>query len=393
MSSRHHIDDFMRGRIIGKIEEGRKITDVAREFDIAHRFVSRLWKSFKTTGMCSRRQRGGRVRSTTLCRRQIYRPISKKEQAHHSSAGGKSVSCCLRKADLPKTVARRLRGGGLYARRPVVCVPLTRQHRTARLQWCREHHNWTEQDWACVLFSDENRFSLSSDCRHQLIWRESGTAYRPENIQEKDRYPTCSIMVWAGIMINGRTRLHVVANGTMTGQRYIEEVLLPHVRLFRGAVGEKFVFMDDNATCHRTLAVQDCLDSEGIQRLVWPARSPDLNPIENVWDGLGRQVAGRNYPPTNKNTLIRALTEEWDKLPQQLLDNVVQKYGNDVWNVASHSTVDISRTDTFLLRCLLTFRCICSISPYADQMNIFFLSDVSTAFVLSRTINILYSNV
>ncbi|GFX94940.1 transposable element Tcb2 transposase [Trichonephila clavipes] len=113
------------------------------------------------------------------------------------AASGKQIS--------RKTVARRLRGGGLYALRPVVCVPLTRQHRTARLQWCREHHNWTEQDWACVLFSDERRFSLSSDCRRQLIWRDSGTAYRPEKIQENDRYPTCSIMVWAGIMINGRT--------------------------------------------------------------------------------------------------------------------------------------------------------------------------------------------
>ncbi|GFV55506.1 transposable element Tcb2 transposase [Trichonephila clavipes] len=102
-------------------------------------------------------------------------------------------------------------------------------------------------------------------------------------------------------MINGHTCLHVAANGTMTGQRYMDEVLLPHVRLFRGAV-----------------------DSDGIQRLVWPARSPDLNPIENVWDALGRQVAGGNYPPTNKNTLIRALTEKWDKLPQQLLNNVVQ---------------------------------------------------------------------
>ncbi|GFW20421.1 hypothetical protein TNCV_4546881 [Trichonephila clavipes] len=64
MSSRHHIDDFMRGRIIGKIEEGRKITGIAREFDIAHSVVSRLWKSFKTTGMCSRRHGEGRVRST-----------------------------------------------------------------------------------------------------------------------------------------------------------------------------------------------------------------------------------------------------------------------------------------------------------------------------------------
>ncbi|GFU43921.1 transposon Ty3-I Gag-Pol polyprotein [Trichonephila clavipes] len=87
-------------------------------------------------------------------------------------------------------------------------------------------------------------------------------------------------------MFNGRTCLHVVANGTMTDQQYIDEVLLPHVRLFRGAVGDKFVFMDDNATCHLTLAVQDCLDSEGIKRLVWPARSPDLNPIENVSDAF-----------------------------------------------------------------------------------------------------------
>ncbi|GFV97170.1 hypothetical protein TNCV_3527551 [Trichonephila clavipes] len=88
-------------------------------------------------------------------------------------------------------------------------------------------------------------------------------------------------------------------------------------------------------------------DSEGIQRLVWPERCPDLNPIENVWDALGRQVAGRNYPPTNKNTLIRALTEEWDKLPQQLLDNIMQSMIYDVWNVPSHSTVDISSTHTF----------------------------------------------
>ncbi|GFW13242.1 hypothetical protein TNCV_4121401 [Trichonephila clavipes] len=160
------------------------------------------------------------VLSAKRNRRTTAQPVANQFLA----ASGKQIS--------RKTVARRLRGGGLYARRPVVCVPLTRQHRTARLQWCREHHNWTEQDWACVLFSDESRFSLSSDCRRQLIWRESGTAYRPENIQEKDRYPTCSIMVWAGIMINGRTRLHVVANGTMTGQRYIDEVLLPHMFVF-----------------------------------------------------------------------------------------------------------------------------------------------------------------
>ncbi|GFU57573.1 HTH_Tnp_Tc3_2 domain-containing protein [Trichonephila clavipes] len=130
MSSRHHKDDFMRGRIIGKIE-GRKITDVAREFGIAHSVVSWLWKSFKTTGMCSRRHGGGRIRSTTpaedryivLSAKRNRRTTAQQVTNQFLAASGKQIS--------RKTVARRLRGGGLYARRPVVCVPLTRQHRTA----------------------------------------------------------------------------------------------------------------------------------------------------------------------------------------------------------------------------------------------------------------------
>ncbi|GFU18252.1 hypothetical protein TNCV_2332211 [Trichonephila clavipes] len=92
----------MRGRIIGKIEEGRKITDVAREFDIAHSDVSRLWKSFKTTGMCSETIRGGRVRSTTPAEDRYIVPICKTEQAHHSSGGGKSVSSRLRNSRSPE---------------------------------------------------------------------------------------------------------------------------------------------------------------------------------------------------------------------------------------------------------------------------------------------------
>ncbi|GFU94680.1 transposable element Tcb1 transposase [Trichonephila clavipes] len=103
----------------------------------------------------SRRHGGGRVRSTTPAEDRYIVLSAKGTGAPQLSGWQISFLLPQGKQISRKTVARRLRGGGLYARRPVVCVPLTRQHRTARLQWCREHHNWTEQDWACVLFSDE----------------------------------------------------------------------------------------------------------------------------------------------------------------------------------------------------------------------------------------------
>ncbi|GFV26752.1 hypothetical protein TNCV_2904261 [Trichonephila clavipes] len=71
--------------------------------------------------------------------------------------------------------------------------------------------------------------------------------------------------------------------------------------------------MDGNATCHRTLAVQDCLDSEGYSTSRGrPARSPDLNPTGGCFCKLLSKLSS-----DNQNTLIRALPEEWDKLPQQ----------------------------------------------------------------------------
>ncbi|GFU66575.1 hypothetical protein TNCV_4357311 [Trichonephila clavipes] len=135
-------------------------------------------------------------------------------------------------------------------------------------------------------------------------------------------------------MINGCTPLHVVANVTMTGQRYIDEVLLPHVRLFRGA----------------------------------------------VW-----QVAGRNYPPTNKNTLIRALTEEWDKLPQQLLDNVVQSMSLSIMTHFSNCANENKLAQPIIfcwvaLECNATYRVIIRHQVMFDD-GMPFLVDICQPFV------------
>ncbi|GFW67662.1 transposable element Tcb2 transposase [Trichonephila clavipes] len=112
-------------------------------------------------------------------------------------------------------------------------------------------------------------------------------------------------------MLNERTELHIFDRGSVTGDRYCEEVLLPHVRLFRGAIDPDFIFMDDNARLHRTLAVGKLLESEDISRMDWPAYSPDLNLIEHVWDALRRRVAARLHHPEITQQLKQMLIEEW----------------------------------------------------------------------------------
>ncbi|GFU49936.1 transposable element Tcb2 transposase [Trichonephila clavipes] len=225
------------------------------------------------------------------------------------------------------TVARRLHGGRLFARRPVRCVPLTPAHRRRRSLWCREHRNRRDNEWGRVLFTDESRFSLSSDSHRILIWRERGSRNHPSNIIERDRYGGRGVLVWGGIMLGSRTDLHIFDAGSVNGTRYCNEILLPYVRLFRGAMGLQFLFMDDNAPCHRTVAAEQLLESEDIERMDWPARSPDLNPIEHVWGFLGRRLAARTLPPVTIRELRLALQDEWAAMPQQLIDTLILSMG------------------------------------------------------------------
>ncbi|GFT56974.1 transposable element Tc1 transposase [Trichonephila clavipes] len=215
------------------------------------------------------------------------------------------------------TVARRLHGGGLFARRPVRCVPLTPAHRRKRSLWCREHRNRRDNEWGRVLFTDERRFSLSNDSHRILIWRERGSRNHPSNIIERDRYGGRGVLVWGGDMLGSRTDLHIFDAGSVNGTRYCNEILLPYVRLFRGSMGMQFLFMDDNAPCHHRVAAEQLLESEDIERMDWPARSPDLNPIEHVWDFLGRRLAARTLPPV----MIRSFDWRCKTNGQQCLNN------------------------------------------------------------------------
>ena len=102
----------------------------------------------------------------------------------------------------------------------------------------------------------------------------------------------------------------MLQNGTLTAVRYRDDILDPIVRPYAGAIGPQFILMDDNACPHRAHLVDQYLDNESIERMEWPSRSPDLNPIEHVWDMIGRAVYARVNPPRTLAELGQALQEE-----------------------------------------------------------------------------------
>ncbi|KFM64089.1 Transposable element Tcb1 transposase, partial [Stegodyphus mimosarum] len=324
MTQRTHLDDVLRGRIIGRLECGRTQLEVSDELGIAQSVISRLWQRSQDDDNVSRRYNTGRPRVTTPNEDQYLAVTAKRNWRSATSDLSPQLSSATGTTISRQTVYRRLGQIGLYARIPVRCIPLTATHCRLRLAWSREHELWTPQQWACVMFSDESRFSLQSDSRRTFICRAPGTRYHQENIPERHRYGGAGVLVWIGIILGSRTDLHVQI-GTMTSQIYRDVILKQHVRLFRGAMGVQFVFMDENTCPHCANIVSECLQSEDITRMDWPAFSPDLNPVQHVWDMLCRGFAARQPPPTCLPELRRALFFEWCniKIPQDHIDNLI----------------------------------------------------------------------
>ncbi|GFX49858.1 transposable element Tcb1 transposase [Trichonephila clavipes] len=183
MAQRKHLGDFLRGRITGRLECGRTQLEVSEELGIAQSVISTLWKRFQDDGNVSRCYSTGRPRVTTPNEdRYIYMAVTAKRNRQSTASDlSRQLSSATSTTVSTHAEYRRLGHIGLYARRPVRCVPLTETHCRLRLTWSREHSLWTPQPWSCVMFSDESRFSLQSDSRRTLIWWAPGTRYHQEN--------------------------------------------------------------------------------------------------------------------------------------------------------------------------------------------------------------------
>ena len=232
------------------------------------------------------------------------------------------------------TVRRRLRSSGIRARRPYIGPRLTRLHRRRRTDWTRIHQRWRAAQWRNTLFSDESKFQVDFSDKRQKVYRRRGERFSDSCVHELDRFGRASTMVWGGISHYGVTPLVFIDGGQgvgaqrnagrrrggLTADRYVNEIIRPVVLPYLTA-HPGMILQQDNATPHTARVTRNFLQQKNVVTLPWPALSPDLNPIEHVWDFLGKKVRERQCD--NARQLRNALQQEWNALPIQYIRRLI----------------------------------------------------------------------
>ncbi|GFS86476.1 transposable element Tcb2 transposase [Trichonephila clavipes] len=275
------LSEFERGLIIGMKTAGWSTRRVAGQVDRSECAVRNCWEQWTREGTHARKTGSGVTRKTTRTEdRRIGRQALVDPTVTRST-----IRTDVGVAIVPQTISRHLAEVNLKSKRPFRALPLTPEQRQLRLQWCQARSISNVTDWQKVVFSDESRFVLGTDDNRVRVWR--CPAY------------------------DSRSTL-IVMRGTLTGQCYVDDILRPHVGPFlNGLPGA--IFQQDNARPHTARVAQDFL--RHFQTLPWPALSPDLSPVEHVWDQLKRQMPSCH----SVHDLELAVQDLWAHLPQ---DNI-----------------------------------------------------------------------
>ncbi|KAG3246391.1 hypothetical protein PI124_g8888 [Phytophthora idaei] len=289
-----------RGKILGLREAGWTFAAIRKHIGRSAAGVSKFWRNKDTYGTAKRPGRPKKVCERT--KRHIVLAAKK------AGASPNSVKTSL-------TLVRRVfqqsphMGYGKHNRTPM----LKTSHKVARRKWGRSMIK-LRTDWGRVIFSDDKKFNLDGPDGLQYYWHDLRC--------EKETYFSRQ---------NGRGS--VMAWGRQNSFDYQEtpaNYLVPFGEAFHDG---NYVFHHDNASIHASKSTKDFLESSEIEVLQWPALSPDLNPIENVWGYLTRDVYSDGKQYMALEDLKDAILDAWEKLDMSRLQELVKSMPDRVADV------------------------------------------------------------
>lgn len=215
-----------------------------------------------------------------------------------------------------KTIRRRIFECSEFASYWAVRKPfISENNRKKRVQWCLEHRDWTVEQWRKVIWTDESPYVLRFNCS-QRVWRSANERYDKKCILASVKHDQ-KLMVWGCFTAHGVGDLHRIV-GIMDKHVY-HSVLVHHFRPSANRLfpNGDYIFQQDNDPKHTAIINKDYVKNKNIPTMRWPAQSPDLNPIENLWSILDRRLKDRKVNTLDE--LFKTLQDGWNKLDTDLL--------------------------------------------------------------------------
>ncbi|GFV32734.1 transposable element Tcb1 transposase [Trichonephila clavipes] len=309
------VSEFDRGRIVTYRNCGLSFREIGSCVGRNQATVLRICERWMQEGTTDRRDRSYSPQCTTSREdRQIVRMAVTDRSVTHTAYLAQHIESVTHHSVSARTIRRRLQQSGLSTRRPLLGLPFTQGHRRLRHKWCDERRIWAAE-WSEVVFTDELRICLQHLDGRIRVWRHRGERMLNNCVMHCHTGPAPGIMVWDGIVYHSRTPLARIA-GTLNSHRYISKVLEPFVLPYLQGLATA-IFQQDNARPHVARIVQRFFVNHQIEFLPWPARSPDLSPIENMWSMVAQRLTQITPPVAAPNQLWQRMEAAWPDVPQE----------------------------------------------------------------------------
>lgn len=316
-TKKSELDVETRAMIVAWRLTGMSLAAVGKIFDppISKATIQSVFKKFEETGSVRNKSRSGRPGKLNeehlekLKEKVLHNDESRREATRDIMD---YLNDDLNLDVSHRTTRRAIKATGIKSCPAVVKPFVSEKNAARRVEWCKERLKWTMKDWSKVCWSDECSVEVQgTGTRRVMVWRMPGERFTQDCLAPSFKSGRQSVMMWGCFAGTRLGPLVLCPEGRMNSQKYcgvLQESFLP----FWSSLPDDSIFMEDGAPIHTSKFSKAWRKEHGIESMKWPAQSPDLNPIENIWQQLKTALEKRKPRAKNKAQLLVALQEEWE---------------------------------------------------------------------------------